>query len=162
LAGDASQEVLLDRIWDYIFARSPISSTNVLEDVISFICNTIIQHIRKNPITKDSTLNEILKYIDENYYKPDFSIQLTASAFNMSPSWLSHYFKQNMYITIAEFVQNKRIKYSQQLILENECSTNEISEQLGYCNVSSFIRAFKKTVGMTPKQYKETFGNSKP
>ncbi|HHV96519.1 MAG TPA: helix-turn-helix transcriptional regulator [Clostridiaceae bacterium] len=161
LPDDSNQASLVEKIWDFIFTKSPIFSSSVLEEVVTFICNTVIQYIRKNPTTDDSLLNEILAYIDENYNKPNFSIQLMADEFNMSPSWLSHYFKSNMHITIMDYVQNKKIKYAQQLIISNERSTNEISEQLGYCNVSSFIRAFKRIVGLTPKQYKDMYDNKK-
>jgi AraC-like DNA-binding protein len=159
---DKNHMVILEKIWDFIYDNSPVLTAGKLEDIITFICNTIIQNIQQNPATIDPALNDILQYINDNYNKPDFSIQMTADHFNMSPSWLSHYFKSNMHITIMEFVQNKKIKYAQQLILNNERSINEISEQLGYCNVYSFVRAFKKAVKMTPSQYKEVLGNSKP
>ncbi len=161
LTDDVNLPVLLEKIWDFIYTKSPIFSTDGLEEVITFICTAIIQYIEQNPIIVDPILNDILKYINANYNKPDFSIQLTASFFDMSPSWLSHYFKSNMHITIMEYVQGKRIKYAQKLILNNKCSINEISEQLGYCNVSSFSRAFKKIAGMTPNQYKEMCDNTK-
>ena len=48
-----------------------------------------------------------------------------------------------------------RRKQTENLLRENQLSVNEISERLGYADISHFSRAFKKWTSVTPKFYRE-------
>lgn len=40
------------------------------------------------------------------------------------------------------------------LLLQTEDSVTDIAQQVGYSNVNTFIRIFKKEEGVTPGQYR--------
>ena len=48
-----------------------------------------------------------------------------------------------------------RRKQTENLLRENQLSINEISERLGYADISHFSCAFKKWTSVTPKFYRE-------
>ena len=48
-----------------------------------------------------------------------------------------------------------RRKQAENLLRENQLSINEISERLGYADISHFLRAFKNWTSVTPKFYRE-------
>ena len=48
-----------------------------------------------------------------------------------------------------------RRKQAENLLRENQLSINEISERLGYADISHFLRAFKNWTSVAPKFYRE-------
>lgn len=55
----------------------------------------------------------------------------------------------------AEYVSDLRIGYSQRLLRETSRSVVSIAFECGYEELSSFYRAFKKRVGVSPGQWRE-------
>lgn len=52
-----------------------------------------------------------------------------------------------------------RRKQTENLLRENQLSVKEISERLGYADISHFSRAFKKWTSVTPKFYRDISTN---
>ena len=103
----------------------------------------------KKPSTSDR-IKEIAEYLKENYYNPDLSIMLLAEKFQMNPSYLSRVFKKQMGVGLSEYLQKIRIESAKELMHKKELSIKEISERVGYNNVMTMNRAFKKYEGTTP------------
>lgn len=84
------------------------------------------------------------------------SLKDAADAFGMSESGFSRYFKKMMGSSFREFVEQKRIELSKYLLAETDDPVELIGQRVGYApsNSSSFIRSFKRSVGMTPGQYR--------
>ena len=82
------------------------------------------------------------------------SLEEVARRFYVSKSYLSRIFKEVTSFTVNEYKIISRIKKSQQLLADSSCSVTEISEMLGFENMTSYERVFKKYVGMTPLKYR--------
>ena len=54
-----------------------------------------------------------------------------------------------------------RIKKSQQLLLHSDCSITEVSDLLGFENLTYYERVFKKYTGVTPLKYRKENGYSR-
>jgi len=63
-------------------------------------------------------------------------------------------FKEQMGITIIDYVTSVRIEQAKHLLLATDQSCTEICFEVGYNNQSYFTRTFKTLVGMTPRQFK--------
>ncbi len=98
--------------------------------------------------------DKIASYIEENYTDPAFSLQLLADHFHVSNSYLSWFFKQNKGVTVLDYTTRLKMDLATRLLRQN-LSLQQVSLQVGYINVSSFIRRFKQTMGMTPGEYKK-------
>ena len=57
--------------------------------------------------------------------------------------------------TTRDFIRNLRLKQAARLLAIGHDNISEISERVGFSNVSIFSRAFKETYGMSPKAYRE-------
>lgn len=55
---------------------------------------------------------------------------------------------------------NMRIQKAKKLLSSTNLPLKDISEQVGYYNVSSFTRRFKLNQGVTPSEYRKITGNS--
>ena len=58
-------------------------------------------------------------------------------------------------MNFAEYLQKCRILKAQSLLLETEHTIQEIALMVGYEDVGTFIRAFKRLKGTTPGKYKQ-------
>lgn len=102
-------------------------------------------------------MEALADYIDKNFMDEDFSVSRMAENFSVSPSWLSHYFKKHMHVTLIEYVNEKKMNVAKELLSQSDTGLDVMAERLGYGSVSSFIRSFKKVVGMPPGKYRENF-----
>lgn len=66
-------------------------------------------------------------------------------------------FKQVTGITPIEYLQKTRIEAAKQLLEQSRHSILEVMLESGYNDLKTFRTLFKKTVGMTPKMYRDKF-----
>ncbi|SCP94824.1 Helix-turn-helix domain-containing protein [Anaerobium acetethylicum] len=69
----------------------------------------------------------------------------------MSPSNFSQQFKLITDQTPKEYMTRLRLMKAKQFL--KNLSVTDTAYELGYDNISHFIRLFKQEYGMTPKQY---------
>ena len=77
-----------------------------------------------------------------------------AQAIGMSPNYFSGLFSQEMKMTFVEYVTNKRMDQAKRLLRESDQSSAQIAAAVGYKDAHYFSFVFKKTVGMSPKDYR--------
>lgn len=64
-------------------------------------------------------------------------------------------FKQRTGQTFHDFLQQERIQAACQLLAHTDCKITTVAEQVGYRDLPSFHRLFKRTVGLTPGAYRK-------
>lgn len=109
------------------------------------------------PQSRMASREELLAALEELGMDPNCSLQLMAEYFGMSASNFSHHFKKTMGQNFKETLDRLRISQAARLLRESEETLEAIAAQCGYTNLSSFIRAFKKILGKTPGQYRQTY-----
>ena len=123
----------------------------LLEELIHTACTSMRQMSGEH---EDERLECIRQYVEENCFDPEFSIYSTAMHFALTPSNLSHYFKNLTGQSISDYVQALRRAEACRLLTETNDSIQLIGQKTGMLNVSSFIRSFKQQTGLTPGQYR--------
>jgi YesN/AraC family two-component response regulator len=119
------------------------------------VLKSIDNYSRKKNSDNDATLKaSIVSFIAESYADPDFSAAKIAGEFKISPAQLSRFFKKNMDIGILEYVHKIRIENSKPLLTDSDMKIKDIAEKVGYIHSLTFIRIFKKYMGITPGQYR--------
>lgn len=96
---------------------------------------------------------EVLEYIQENYGDPDLNISLTGQHFNMTPAYLSSIFRKETGESLLKVITMTRVREAEKLLKEG-ASVVEVGEKVGFRDSSTFIRIFKKYMGVTPGQIK--------
>ena len=96
-------------------------------------------------------IKPVIQYISQNLEK-NLSLDHLSEKFFISKYHLGYLFKKVTGFTINEYIINRRIIKAREL-LQKDLNVSKVGELVGYCNVSHFIRTFKKLVGTTPKQY---------
>ncbi len=102
-------------------------------------------------LSYDEGVSSIINYINQNL-QGDLSVDKIAARFFMSRYNLMHKFKKETGTSIYSYIIQKRLILSKALIREGLPIT-EVSQECGFGDYSSFIRAFKKSYGKTPREY---------
>lgn len=96
---------------------------------------------------------QVLSYIHENYQTT--SVEDIAEHFYISRSYLSRVFKAHTNSTISQTLQQVRLQNACDYLKHTQLSVQNITDAVGYGDVTFFIRAFKKAYGTTPLQYRK-------
>lgn len=99
-------------------------------------------------------IRQAVTHIEDNY-RTDISLGTAAKEANMSPSHFSREFKKVMGITYQEYVNQRRVIKAQNMLKNSILSITEIALSVGYADLTSFERIFKKTTGCTPTLYRD-------
>lgn len=95
----------------------------------------------------------IYAYLNDNYATT--TVQEVAEHFHLSYTYLSKLFKKHTNQTVTEILQKIRLQSACGYLHHSKLSVQEISEMVGYNDVTHFIRLFKKAYGYTPLQYRK-------
>jgi len=98
--------------------------------------------------------NDILSYVLNHYSDNNLTLELLAERFNVSPSYLTRYFKNQTGKSLMQYLDNIRMEQAKKLLLSTELSLDEIISQCGYVDKNNFIQKFKKYYGYPPISYR--------
>lgn len=114
------------------------------------LCGYVNEHAQESV---DSGLINVFHYIKNNFNTPiRMSDILQHSPY--SKNHLERLFKKHMHMTIQEYLSYLRLRKSQELILTTNMYVSEIAEQVGLSDYRSLIYLYRKTLGITPTEYK--------
>ncbi|WP_426452641.1 response regulator transcription factor [Paenibacillus sp. S-38] len=101
-------------------------------------------------------IGQVKKILTEDCQR-DIDLPSLAAQVFLTPNYLSKLFKTETGQTLTEFLIGIRIQKAKELLKEHtELKTYEIGERVGYPDPAYFNKIFKKTVGFTPKEYRDT------
>ncbi|MFC0212312.1 response regulator [Paenibacillus chartarius] len=99
---------------------------------------------------------ERIRYILEKEYDKPFNLEKLAERVELSPSYVSKFFRQQTGSTVTDFLMTLRIEKAKQFMADFPKLKNyEIAGMVGYSDPVYFNKLFKKITGVTPKEYKE-------
>ena len=137
-----------------IFQRRNI---NELEELLQTLICQLCHYVEENRTSPASQLiQKIQAYMQENYGDVDLTLTRVADQFNLTPNYLSIFFKENAHDTFLNYLTRLRLEEAKRLMRDTRLSITEISERVGYASANSFTRAFKKIEHVTPTQYRES------
>ena len=85
------------------------------------------------------------------------SLNLLAEEFHLSPQYISQLFKSEIGVNFLTYLTNLRMERAKKLLLSTALPVSEVAEQSGYGDYRVFTKAFKKSEGVTPSQYRRDF-----
>ncbi|WP_078435051.1 helix-turn-helix domain-containing protein [Metabacillus halosaccharovorans] len=102
----------------------------------------------------DSRIEEVLHILSKQM-KDSISINKLAKSVNLSPSRLSHLFKENVGHSILDTLKQMRLNQAALLLEHTDRSASEIAYEVGYQNYNYFAIHFRKRYGVSPREYKK-------
>jgi AraC-like DNA-binding protein len=108
--------------------------------------NKIIQSMER--------LNYALQYV-ENNYQSSVTLKAASKAAGFSEYYFSRVFKNLTGQNFNNYVNARRIKRAEKLLVSHDLSIIEIAHRAGFHSLTTFNRIFKKARGCTPMEYKK-------
>lgn len=119
---------------------------------------TLIVKLPRQPNTlffcKKLTLIDQAKHYIETHYAERLTLQDIASRFNVSAYYLSRLFKEKTDFSPIQYLNRRRIGEAQSLLMTTNYSITQISDLVGYEDISYFSAVFSKMTGISPSLYR--------
>ena len=107
-----------------------------------------------NSCSYPDSVTKMLEYVNSSWQK-GLTVTELAAAVHLSESRAAHLFKEAVGKSIHSYVSDLRISAAKELLLSTELSVKEVGEIVGIDDPLYFSRAFKLSVGLSPKVFRE-------
>ena len=104
----------------------------------------------------DPLVKQVQEFIEENFKQP-MQVSHLATRVNVTPRTLNRRFQACVAMRPIEYIQAVRIEQAKRLLELGDVTIKSLAEQVGYDDISSFTRLFKRATELTPKEYQEKF-----
>ena len=98
-------------------------------------------------------LSSVCAYLAEHFTEP-VSLEDIASFAGYSKYHFERIFNEYTGETFYQYLQQKRINFAQTLLSNPMLSITDIAYQAGFASSTAFTRAFRKSTGYTPSQFR--------
>lgn len=131
-------------------------------DLISFY-QTAFEHLaasrnQSHQNEESEMLRRIHRFIHE-HLEHDLSLTRIAQEVSLNPSYLSRWYKRVAGKGLSEYITETRVESGKELLLGTGLKMEQISAKLGFSDPHYFYRFFKKAVGCTPQEYRDSSKN---
>jgi AraC-like DNA-binding protein len=101
----------------------------------------------------DARIREIIDLL-EREPATSLSSHALAARFALGPSRLRHLFRQTVGVSLGRFRQERRLRLAADLLATTHQRVSEIAFRIGFRDLSSFDKAFRRHTGVSPKAYR--------
>lgn len=102
-------------------------------------------------------ISRIKEYVDTNFLTLR-SVEDVVKQFFYSREYISRSFQKYYNTSLYDYILNRKIMYCCTLLQEGEL-VQVAARSAGFCNMSSFVKIFRKYNGCTPSEYKDNHRN---
>ena len=106
--------------------------------------------------TGENGVVEKIRKLLEKEYNRELDLKYIANKIGYNASYISKVFSREAGETITDYMNRIRLKKAKQFLLDHpDLKVYEIAHLSGYPDKIYFQKLFKKTVGLTPREYRE-------
>lgn len=144
---------LLEEMRSEKFGRNAQISICVNDLILSLNRLAYDQNTPKSRSSERLLYQQLTEYIGD-HLEEDLSLEKLAQKFFVSKYHIAHVFKDNIGMSIHQYITKKRLDLCKDAI-SGKMSITEAYHMYGFGDYSSFYRAFKKEYGFSPKDYRD-------
>lgn len=150
------------RLSDFYILK--MDSCSTIEE-IAFLHNEMAKDFTgKMLLLKKSTIlskpvMQCVNYI-YSHIKDRITIATLAEYTGLSENYLSRVFKQNLGVSLSDYIREKKIEKATHLLRYSDKPIIDIANYLSFSSQSHFIQTFSNFTGMTPKKYRDKYYKS--
>lgn len=142
-----------ESILDYVSKSSTIYELHsMLEEKIDYFFKSFEDENRDT-----STVFLIKEYISKNYQNENLSIKDISEHVFLSSSYVCTVFKSETGKTLNQYLTDFRMEKAKKLLMDTRYKITDISAKIGYNDGNYFGKSFKKTVGLSPSEFREQY-----
>lgn len=137
-------------------SRIPVRGQSTIDSLVTImeVCAQYITVSNRMNLSKNELVSEVHRYI-EKHYDQKLTIDDLCRQFFCSRASLTRKFRETYHISIHDHICKVRLENGCRLLRTTTLSIGEIAFSCGYGDQNYFTRAFCRTYGMTPMQYRK-------
>ncbi len=151
-------------IYSEYYSKEPMADVRIYMYLIKILTAVREFQIRQsteaavnNICTDDSRkFSFVMKYINQNYTE-EISLEKLASIAGYSKYHFSRIFKEYNGMSYIQYINTKRIKAAERLLIDPELSITDVAMRAGFASLTTFNRAFRKAKNCTPTEFKKMY-----
>jgi AraC-like DNA-binding protein len=143
---DELKNHFIENIQDEEFKRS-----SIIHKLLHYI-SLQVKEKKLQPTTTNNWIQRSKQYMDMHFTE-ELSVADVAKYIGIHRSHFTPSFVNEFGITPVQYLLSLKMKRAAEMISEHSFTITEIAYSLGYSDLYSFSRAFKKFYGVSPKQY---------
>lgn len=155
----ADLEIVFGLRYAYFVRMGTVNNIHELSELLIRVLDRFMEcaFSLKNLKNRD-LIFRAMDYI-RKHYAENITLEQVADDVGLNPNYFSKLFKEETQMSYKDYVNRVRIEAGKQLLLQGN-PLAEVSQLLGYNDQSYFSKVFKKTTGVTPLQWKRSYGGS--
>ena len=151
--GGEPQQVIPDAL-----SLQGLENARSLDEALSIARDALKRALAFRDDHDDTRYSRVIRqakaYIGEHFKNPDLTLHDVADYVALSNNHFCTVFSQETGVTFTEYITNVRIEKAMELLRDSALRTSDVAFQVGYNDPHYFSYLFKKTVGVTPRDYR--------
>lgn len=125
---------------------------NLLELILCPVARSTKQESELPKINSES-VEYSMQYVFQ-HFREDITLAQVAGLCGYTPNYFSTLFHKTCGTCFTEFLSRLRLNYARMMLVTTDESIADIALASGFYSTSSFYRAFKKQINMSPAEYR--------
>ncbi len=139
------------------FVDNAVQSETIFINEVRRILNKVLEYRNSHMQGRyGDVILKAKKYIEANYADQDICLHSVADEVHLSPNHFSTIFSQECGITFIEHLTNVRIEQAKKLLKDGQKRSADIAYEVGFNDPHYFSFIFKKTTGLTPREFRNS------
>ena len=158
LEGGADNEVIFGLNYQYLREIGDLKSFDEIAYMLSKVMARFTDCVFNLTGVKNIDLiYRAVTYMREHYME-EINLEKVAKAVNLSPSYFSKVFKDEMKCNFSTYLNMLRVEESKKLLLDKKLSLVEVAGRVGFQDQSYFTKVFKKLMNTSPGEFRKSRG----
>ncbi|TBL76615.1 response regulator transcription factor [Paenibacillus thalictri] len=151
------QEALVKAVEEACLHMSKMKRARQTADHKSLSSRELNDAVPTLPEVKNESIRQALRFIAREWNSPALSMKEVAEHIHLNASYASVLFKEETKLTFTDYITGLRLRQAKKLLLQTDSRIYEIAEQVGFAASKYFVRVFRETEGMTPREFRVQF-----
>ncbi|KQL52925.1 hypothetical protein AN964_04975 [Heyndrickxia shackletonii] len=132
-----------------------VYATNIpqMKSILEEYCQELLLSINHQNKMRSPIVQNVLEYIHANYDQ-ELSLKTFGHRFHVNPIYLGQLFQKEVGVVFSVYINHYRLKKAKELLKATNYRAGEIGKKVGYSDTTYFYKQFKKSVGVTPTEWR--------
>ena len=145
------RQIITNRAYTY---SNELRRNSALLQILALLIDSSGHPVRfRHELPRQHYIELAKKYVEDNY-KHEVKVSDIAQRIGIDRSYLTQLFKEVLHISPQEYILYYRLDRAALLLYDPTMKISAIAHEVGYQDVASFSRTFKRVKGMTPSDYR--------
>ena len=130
-------------------------------ELLLYLSGQTLEHPQFPCTARQELAEQVAEYLHENM-ECSFSLEQLCTQFRVSGTVLKDSIRRVYGLPLGQFTRMQKMRSAAVLLQNTSLSVTEIAGRVGYDNPSKFSGAFRKVMGLTPREYRAAKGAQTP